>query len=227
MTTERERLWTLKAVLATMTIAGITSPALAAPPELRFEEQAVAVSGATPGGSVAIFGVSHGFNGFTSYFLRNDELLVDEDGDGSVRLALELPLSKVRSVWAAVDLASGELALAAPGGAELFAGALPAGAVSAEGDEVTASVQRWAYALWVRPGRDAAAGAGAWGAIVGDGGESDADGLENREVRAAVAAFEPIESESERAPDRLASGDLVLIVDPETLAVSSTRLAGK
>lgn len=220
--------WAQVAMVAAGTVVSLPSPASAAAPELTFDERSVTVSGATAGGSVAVFGVSHGFNGFTTYYLRNDELLVDEDGDGSVRMELELPLSSVRSVWAAVDMTSGELGLAAPERAEVLAGEMPSGAVSAEGDDVTAPAQRWAYALWVRPGRNAGSGSGAWGAIVGDGGARDGDGLENREVRVSASSFAPIDRESEeRPPERLESGDLVLVVDPETLAVSSARLAGK
>lgn len=228
----RDLAWVSRASLAlqiTIVLLAAALPAWSAPPEVSFEEQAVVVSGATPGGAVALFGVSQGFNGFTPYYLCDDGLLVDEDGDGAVRLELELPLSKLRSVWTAVDLASGELSLAAPEGGALTAHALPGDALSAEGDALTVAVERWAYALWVRPGREA--GSGAWGAIVGDGGASDADGEENRQVRAAVSAFVPVRPaapESEGGPpERLSSGDLVVVVDPETLAISTARLAGE
>lgn len=225
----RGRAWLPVLLAVAGAVAALAPAAAAAPPEVSLEEHAVVVSGATPGGAVAVFGVSQGFNGFTEYYLLEDELLVDEDGDGAVRLELELPLSKRHSVWTVVDLASGELSLASSKGEAPIADPLPLDPLSAGGDEVTVAVQRWAYALWVRPGREA--GAGAWVAIVGDGGASDGDGEENRQVRAAVSAFLPVppaapEGEG-RPPERLASGDLVVVVDPETLAIRTTRLAGK
>lgn len=222
----RNRLSLLTLLIAAGMVTATAHEGLAAPPELSFEDQAVLVAGATSGGTVAIFGVSQGFNGFTAYHLRNDELLVDEDGDGAVRIELELPLSRLRSVWAAVDLASGELSVAAPKGSELLTAALPEGSVRAEGDELTSPVQRWAYALWVRPGETA--DAGSWGAILGDGGEDDLDGVEDRQIRASVTTFVPIAPDrGDRPPERMAGGDLMLVVDPETLKISTTRLAGE
>jgi len=50
-------------------------PAWSAPPSLSFEDRTVVASGLTPGASVAVFGVSRGFNGFTGYVLRHDEAL--------------------------------------------------------------------------------------------------------------------------------------------------------
>lgn len=202
------------------------TPLWAAPPVVSFEDQAVLVTGATPGGSVVVFGVSQGFNGFTGYYLEDDELLVDDDRDGAVQLELDLPLSKRRSMWAVVDLASGELVLSTPeGDAPARADNLSIDALNAERNEVTVPVQRWAYALWVRPGLEV--DAGAWVSIVGDGGTTDADGMENRQVQATVASFEPVapdDTGEALPPERLSEGDLLLIVSPETLAISTTRI---
>jgi hypothetical protein len=191
---------------------------------LSFESQAVVVSGMTAGGEVAVFGVSRGFNGFTGYFLRHDEVVADADGDGVVRVDLELPLEAVRSAWAAVDLASGEVGIGVPEGTELLVGALPRGAIGADGAFVTAPVRRWAHLLWVRPGREE--GAGAWGAIVGDGGANDDDGAEDRSVRGRVESFTPIAPGGSAPPAALADGDVVLVADPETLEITTARLSG-
>ena len=66
------------APLATLTMALAAVPAWAAAPAVTFEEQAVVASGVTPGGSVVVFGVSRGFNGFAGYFLRHDRVLTDD-----------------------------------------------------------------------------------------------------------------------------------------------------
>lgn len=211
------------AMLLGSTAVLAAAPVWAEPPVLSFEEQAVVVA-VTPGGSVAVFGVSRGWNGFTGYYLRNDEVLFDEDGDGMVRLELELPLDRVQSVWTAVDLASGELALAAPEGSELHEVPLPPEAVGPDGDRLTASAQRWAYALVVRPGLEAEAGV--WGANLADGGPDDEDGLEDRSIQARLSSFVPTSAEESKPPERLAAGDVLVLVDPETLEIVATRFTG-
>jgi hypothetical protein len=196
-------------------------PAWAAAPVVTFEEQAVVASGVTPGGSVAVFGVSREFNGFAGYFLRHDRVLADDDGDGAVRLELELPVSP-RTVAAAVDLGTGEVGFGAPAGFELQAGALPADAIGADRGELTAAGRR-VYALWVRPA--AGSNAGVWGANAGDGGASDGDGAEDGSVRTPVSAFVPIEPDGAAPPERLAAGDVLITVDPESLQVATLRLS--
>ena len=195
-------------------------PAWSASPSLSFEEQAVVISGLAPGGSVAVFGVSRGFNGFTGYVLRHDRVLA-ADAEGSARLDLEL--LPVQSVFAAVDLTTGEMGFGAPEPFSLEQRPLGPEAIDAGGSGLTER-GRWTYALWVRPQADA--GAGVWGAIVGDGGTNDADGVEDGVVRAAVSSFVPIEGIESAPPARLDGGDVVVVVDPETLEVAATRLSG-
>lgn len=209
-------------VLGVAVVLAAAVPSWGAPPSLSFEASAVVVSGVTSGGSVAVMGVSRGFNGFTGYYLRTDEVLTDADGDGSVRLELELPLSEVFSVWAAVDVTTGELGLGAPEGTELVpASGLPAIAVSGDGTLLTAPVGRWAYTLWVRPGQG---GSGVWGAVVGDGGSGDEDGAEDGSVSARVSTFAALDGAESAVPASLVTGDVVVVVDPETFAVETVRL---
>lgn len=180
------------------------------------------VSAVSPGGRVAIFGVGRGFNGYMGTLVRRWEVLADDDGDGVVRLDLAGPVQH-KSVWAAVDLASGELALAAPVGFELREVGFPGRGIGAARKSLTDS-RRYLDALWVRPG--GGADAGAWQAIFGDGGASDDDGVENRSVRAVVTAFSPIEPGAVGAPEKLVGGDVVVGVDAETLEIYAARLAG-
>jgi hypothetical protein len=205
--------------LAAVLVVGVV-PAWSAPPSLSFEDQAVVISGVTPGGSVAAFGVSRGFNGFTGYVLRHDEVLT-AGADGVARLELEL--LPVRSAFSAVDLATGEVGFGAPEPFELRQRALAPESIDAGGGGLTER-RSWVYALWARPQADA--GAGAWGAIVGDGGATDADGVEDGVVRAAASSFVPIEADGSAPPEALAAGDVVVVIDPETLEVAATRLSG-
>ena len=141
--------------------------------------------------------------------------------DGVARLELEL--LPVRSVFSVVDLATGEVGLGTPEHFELRQGTLAPGAIDAGGGGLTER-RRWVYALWVRPRQDG--GAGAWGAIVRDGGGSDADGVEDGAVRAAVSSFVAIGGGDSPPPQELAAGDVVVVVDAETLEVAATRLSG-
>jgi len=207
----------LAAAAVVLTLGAV--PAWSAPPSLSFEEQAVVISAATPDGPVAVFGVSRGFNGFTGYVLRHDEVLT-AGADGVARLELEL--LPPRSAFAVIDLVTGEMGFGAPEGFELLQRPLGPGSIDANGAGLTEQ-RRWVYALWVRP--QAAAGAGAWGAIVGDGGATDADGAEDGVVRAAVSSFVPIEDGDSAPPERLAAGDVVVVIDPESLEVAAARLS--
>jgi hypothetical protein len=196
-------------------------PAWAAPPLFEFEAQAVVVSGLEPGSRVALLGISRGFNGFTSYVLRYDEVLT-MGAEGSARLELELPVS-LDSVWAAVDLATGEVGLGAPEGSAIREVSFSGSAIDADGRSVT-EARRWVDLLWVQPGAGAG---GVWGARLRDGGPSDEDGIEDLSIRAPMSAFAPTvagSAEAPEAPERLASGDVLVAIDPETLEISATRL---
>ncbi len=207
-------------VLAAAAVALGSAPAWSAPPALSLEERTVVASGVTPGGSVAVFGVSRGFNGFTGYVLRHDEV-VTAGADGVARLELEL--LPVRSVFAVVDLATGEVGLGTPEHIELRQRAVTPEVIDPGGGGLTER-RRWVYALWARPLRDG--GGGVWGANARDGGAADRDGVEDSVVRAAVSSFVPIGDGESPAPARLEAGDVVVLVDPETLEVAATRLSG-
>lgn len=207
------------AVAAAVLVLGAV-PAWPAAPSVSFEEQAVVISGVTPEGGLAVFGVSRGFNGFTGYVLRHDQVLT-AGSDGVARLELEL--LPARSAFAAVDLVTGEVGFGAPEGFELIERTLGPESIDAGGGSLTEQ-RRWVYALWVRPQADT--GAGVWGAIVGDGGATDADSVEDGVVRAAVSSFVPIGNGDTAPPERLTAGDVVVVIDPETLEVAATRRSG-
>ena len=126
-------------------------------------------------------------------------------------------------MWAAVDLATGGFTLAAPEGFELRQVSFPGNALGAA-RRALSDRRRFLEILVVRPG--AGADAGAWGGRFGDGSPSDDDGVEDRGVRARLSSLEPIAPDGVPAPDHLAAGDVVIVVDPETLQFYATRLAG-
>jgi len=143
--------------------------------------------------------------------VHGTELVIDADRDGVVELAVK-PDIPPTSVWIAVDLSTGELAWAAPEGfvppALTFeGGAPPIGSVR----ELRVKA-RQLRAVLVR------AGAGVWQAGVGDGAEGDEDAEVDGVVVVRVGRMEPVGTAGQ-APEELAMGDRLVLLDPATLAV--------
>ena len=185
----------------------------AAEPAVSFSDAAVGADHLTPGGKVAYVFVSREHRGWHSTVVRRDGL-VTADASGAVRLDLERELSP-RSVWAFVDMTTGERVLAAPDPDGLRAIDLPGNSLRRNARGVIAMLQDQRQVLEllvVRPG------AGAWGLTVGDGGASDADGANDGTISVAFASSRAVAAESpEAAPDQLEAGDIVVVIDPRTL----------
>lgn len=93
--------------------------AAGASPVVTFETSAVVAGGLTPKGQVVWFSVAREISRQATSVVPRIELGKDDDGDGTVRLDLDedVPL---RSIWFAVDLATGEAGVAAPEGFPLL-----------------------------------------------------------------------------------------------------------
>lgn len=198
----------------------------APPPTIDFEEEAAVVSGLAPQGQVAWMSVSREPREGYVRVMRREGIAKDDDGDGAVRLELE-PDERIapRSLWAVVDLASGELALASPEGETsvrevVFPGRGLARGASNKLDRFEAG-REMVELLYVRPGTTPAA----WGMSAGDGGEADDDGADDGALAAALAGARPLGA-SPAPPEELTSGDLVVAVDPRSLEVFAVRLKG-
>ena len=83
-----------------------------AEPTVTFSTRSVDADHLTSGGKIAYIFVSREHRGWQSTVVRRDGILT-ADASGSVRLELEREISP-RSVWAFVDLATGDRVLAAP-----------------------------------------------------------------------------------------------------------------
>ena len=203
-----------------------SAPPPAAPviaPVLGFEASAVTVSGATPEGGVVVFGLGRDRRRAVPRVLRLEHELA-ADADGALRFELDEPVM-AHSVWAAVDLASGEYALASPVGHELERIDFPAQGLGANARFLD-SEGRFLDVLLVRPanGPDGAEAAGFWGVAMGDGAGLDADGEANSRLTLDVTRLLALE-DSPPAPERLRPKDVLIGVDPQTLRVFATRLA--
>lgn len=198
-------------------LAGLPQPAAAAA-AIGFEEQALVVSGMTPKGRVVWFGVAKQTEGYMARFVRRDELLADEDGDGSVRWALDQAVP-LQSIWVAVDLASGEVAVATPPGYPLRDASPAPGRGPGEPGrpEWVETGREILEMLVVRPGQ------GAWGMTLGDGGEGDGDGVGDGRITAALARLRAL-GDSPGPPERFQARDLVFAVDLNRMELLTERI---
>ena len=192
-------------------------PALAsaAPPVLSFEPQAVLAQGVTPKGKVVWFSIAREISRQATTIVPRLDILADDDGDGAVRFPLDRDVP-LRSIWCAVDLASGDVALATPEGFPLLEKDWPGGAIPAALNRLDLA-RSFAYLVAVRPG------VGAWTLRAGDGGASDEDGEADGNLRAALARFTPVAA-SPAVPEHLAPGDLLIVIDPNRMEILKVRM---
>lgn len=194
----------------------LAAPLTATPPEISFEPDAVVARGISPKGQAIWFSVAREISRRSTNVVPRQVLTVDEDGDGAVRLELgqEVPL---RSIWFAVDLATGETGVATPEGFPLLEMNLPGKAIPAALNRLDLE-RRFAYLLLVRPG------VGAWHLRVGDGGASDEDGEPDGTLRAALSSLKPVQEEGPPSPERFSPRDVLLVIDPERMESARVRI---
>lgn len=195
-------------VLAILLLA-LCPPAVAAPPAVTLEPQAVVASGVTPKGRVVWFSIAREISRRAATIVPRIELVADEDGDGKVRLDLgqAVPL---RSIWFAVDLETGEAGVTAPEDFGLQEAELPVRAIPAALNGLDLD-RRFIYALLVRPG------AGAWVLRAGDGGALDEDGTADGTLRARLASFTGLGPSPLAPPTHVSARDLLLVIDPNRM----------
>lgn len=199
-------------------LAFVYPAVLSAQPSVVIAEQSVSAAGVTPGGAVVWFSYSREPEPYTERLVRRDALLTDDDGDGAVTFALDGPVA-MKSLFVAVDLATGAFEAAVPGGYEPVESPLPGHGIGATLRFIEAE-RSFVEVLLVR------AGVGAWGLSAGDGGAGDGDGTPDRGVQAVLADFTPIGA-SPAVPEHLAPGDLVLVLDPMRMDLMGTRVASQ
>lgn len=179
------------------------------------EENALVASGATVGGQVAWLAVLRTDQRYHAELEIQRELLTDDDNDGTVRLPLPAGVPW-KSVWVAVDVTSGSTALGFPDEFEVSSQPLPLGSLLRDGAgdlDLLHFVSNYAEWLIVRPG------AGAWSAAVRDDGNADTDGGLPGESLVPLADFTAVAG-SATPPAALASGDRIVVIEPETFTVS-------
>jgi hypothetical protein len=198
-------------------------PAVAGALELALGEQDLTVTGLTPGASVVIFEVARVPVEFAGRITSSRTLYEDSDGDGVVSESLEEAVPW-RSIWAAVDAATGDVALATPQDYPLRvldANRHDLGAMldGGKGGGLILGPGEYYELLVVRPG------GGSWGATVYDGNPDDLDGEMTMAVAAAPDAFQSLTAEEE-APKELQEGDRIVGIDPNEMTVYTVVVPG-
>jgi hypothetical protein len=210
-------------LLVLTALAALSLPPVAAQPPappplvLTFDTSSVTVGGATAGGEVVLYRVSREWTG-RSTRIRETAQVLTASAEGTA--VLELPVWEeipVLSLWIAADLTTGSWAAGSPEGFEAPAMVFP-GRAPVPGTPGTLRrlelTGRTFHALVVRPGSDPAR-RGAWSAAVGDGGVLDDDGPGNGRMGFEVAVMQPVGESPALA--EMAGGDLLAVIDPETL----------
>jgi len=196
-----------------------------APPEidLSFEELAVVASDLTPGGDAVIFSVARVPRGYLSQVVRFRGVeLVDPFGEARYMPETDDGTVPLKSVWAVVDLETGAYGIGAPPRFKLRQVAFPGRGfeVGAPG-LVNRLHHRFRYVdmLLVRPG------VGAWMLRAVNQGEHDRGGGGDGRPTTAVEDMQPLGA-GPPPPDRFADGDVLVVIDPRTLAFYAARLIG-
>jgi hypothetical protein len=192
----------------------------AAPLAITFGATSVDVTGATAGGDVVFFGVAHEFSKSRQPVpqLIERAKIVTADANGSAHLALPegVPLL---AVWGVVDSVTGAYLIQATPG---FPASKVDASTAVKGDS-NGQLKKldWPYAelelLLVRPG------SGLWKLYAAKNADLD----ENRDprgfIRVDMKSFSPI-GNSPSAPTHFERGDVLLIVDPGTMAYASLEV---
>ena len=177
---------------------------------ISFGEKDITARGVSKGATVALLAVAKTARLYYSEMTYVRELLVDRDADGVVTYELDAAVPG-RSLWAFVDLETGERMVAAP---EEDAGREASFPIEDslrddDGSGYTLVADRRAAIeiLYVRP-RD-----GTWHAAARDGGATDRDGTDDGRVKIYLEDLEDL-SGGKRQLLEVASGDVILGIDP-------------
>lgn len=183
---------------------------------IRFENDGVVASGITRGGKV----IAATYERLPIREQRAaNRVLVDDDNDGEVRIALE-ERANSRSVWIFVDYQNGEYAASTPDGAiarlDFRGGGLKDGNPGQLHRLLHKSGSRVRMVV-VRPNE------GAWALESSDGGPADRDSKHDGVLEADLEDFRPLRG-SGQAPKHFRKDDVVVGIDPYSLRVFTLKV---
>jgi hypothetical protein len=196
--------------------------AAAGGPTLTFGEHGVSGSGFSPGGQVVWFGLAKEVVAYEVTYVRHQQAgPADSAGQAALELGTAVPR---RSLWVAVDLASGAYVIATPPDFPLVQAELPAAALTSRGASLSDQLEDEADSseiLLVRPGQ------GAWAATVGRGGALDEADPAARALKISLAHLDPIAGGFSGSPQKAASRDLLVVLHPDTMSAAVAVVGGR
>jgi hypothetical protein len=198
----------------------LTTPMAWSEPEIVFEEDRVVAEGITPFGETVWLGVSRDRPSWRTRVVHRRNVITDSEGQGRVEYELEGGVPQ-HSIWAVVDLQSGEVAVAVPESYSLRKPEVPAAVFHHTGMgsvELMGTSFRRADIVVVRPG------IGAWAVRASDGSENDIDGGQDGLIWIEPEGMEPL-IDGREAPVCLEPGDIVVMMDPDHLRYDVQRVA--
>jgi len=187
--------------------------------ELHFDRNEVVASELTKGGSAAFFSVSRETLPWSVRVVPRQELMRDDDVDGRITFRPENGVAKA-SVWAAVDLDTGDFAVGGPDGSSVrevaFDGARglrrnPSGVLK----RVSHNFESLEL-LVVRPG------VGAWRHAASEGGTRDHGPPNDGELEIDLEDSVPV-GDMEGLFDELQGKDVLIGIDPRALRFFAVR----
>lgn len=175
----------------------------------------LSISGLTPGGGLVLFGISaRPLRGVIAK-KQIAEILPDADRDGVVAYepADGIPF---RSVWVAIDLATGAYSVAAPEHYALDHAEIQRKALAKDADGLVEALDLDAVrseVLLVRPG------ASAWRLHAFEGGSGDGDRTHDGRLRVIFDQFRSLDGSAAKSPKKAKKGDVLALIEPVRLEV--------
>lgn len=188
-------------------------------PAISFGSDTVTVTGLNGFGGAAWFSVSRSRPGPTTR-VTADHGVLETRYSPSVTITPDHPVS-AHSVWAAVDMISGDFVVAAPPDAVLREVTAP-GEVSGNIGYSLATIPLefpYAHVFVVR------AESGAWYGFADDGGSDDTDRSSDGSLHVAPGSLTPV-ADSGAPPNELLPGDVIVTINPSNLCYWAVRLFG-
>lgn len=185
-----------------------------------FDGTQVVVREATPQGGIAVVSIARVSTGWVNRVDTLATLVTDSDGDGIAILELDEPAVD-RSIWAVVDVTSGEAIVVSPGmaGIPLEVEALElvkrgqGGVFNELGDD-----REVLDLAVVRPGE------GAWFTRAWDGGTNDQDHQSNGRIRIKLQNMEAMDGSSARL-NVFDVGDVLIGLNRQTFEFYAVQIA--
>ncbi len=212
---------TLRPVLPGVLVAlASATAAQPAPLSIQVSERTITISNTTKGGQVVLFSCSRGMREGRIHVQPAARMLQDDDRDGVVRVVPEGSVL-IRSVFVAVDYASGSIATGAHPAYPLLVSPIGAATLRRDSDGDIAQLAHELprlVLLLVRPAQ------GAWLLRGRDGDDSDHDASGNGQVLLSFEDAVPITG-GNKAPKKLITGDAIAAIDPGHLDVFVGQVA--